>query len=579
MLETAPNKGQIIFTLAARCRDCHRCVRVCPVKAIRLEKGQAFVSSERCVACGTCVRECPQNAKMVRNDVEKARAVSARRPFAVSLAPAFAAAFEENEQRRLAAALRRLGAVYVAETSLGAGPVAQASAAAASVRAAVPSICTACPAVVNYVETYEPRMAPALLPVVSPMMAHARMIKERLRSDIPVIFIGPCVAKKKEAERPEFVGLVDIVLTFTELRQWLEKEGVHIADCEESDFDEQPTGLSRVFPLPGGLLKTAALAADGITTDILPVSGFSGIKAALDGAADAQEPLLIEPLFCPEGCVNGPGIGTDRNLFDRKRAVVRYAKQQTVKTLPPDAPCPVDLSARYAPKPTPWEDRTPTEEDLQRILEKTGKIDSTHRLDCGACGYDTCREKAVAVFQGMAEPEMCLPYMRRMAERRTDRIIETNPNGILVLDDRLRIISMNPAFRRFFLCGDPVLGKPISYLMDPAPFEKLTSGMVDNLETTVRHAPYNLVCHELFYALREENQYVGIFVDITRQTDGERRLEDIRQGAIAQAEELMTLQVKTAQQIARFLGESTARSEALLRKMTELAEDGRGSPT
>jgi uncharacterized Fe-S cluster-containing protein len=221
-----------------------------------------------------------------------------------------------------------------------------------------------------------------------------------------------------------------------------------------------------------------------------------------------------------------------------------------------------------------------TEGEIGLILEQTGKASPEDQLNCGACGYPTCRDKAIAVLRGMAEPEMCIPYMRRLAERRTDRIIETSPNGIVILDERLCIISMNPAFKRFFLSSDAVLGKHISYLMDPAPFERLSLSGENLIEITVSHDNYKLLCHELLYPLREDHQYAGIFVNITRSDDSERRLEKLRSDTVTQAQELLDHQVAMAQKMAQFLGESAARGEDLVRKLLKVAEEkaknGRG---
>jgi uncharacterized Fe-S cluster-containing protein len=219
-----------------------------------------------------------------------------------------------------------------------------------------------------------------------------------------------------------------------------------------------------------------------------------------------------------------------------------------------------------------------TEEAIQLVLEKTGKSDPQQQLNCGACGYDSCREKAVAVILGMAEADMCIPYMRRLAERRTDQIVTTTPNGVLILDEDLTILSMNPAFKRFFSCTDTILGRHISYLMDPAPFEKLISGMVDTVDVTVTHRHYNLMTRELLYILKEERQIVGIFINITSQQEHEKKLKEIRSQTIAQADELLEHQIKMAQTIARFLGESTARGEELVRKLMTLSEGNESEP-
>jgi len=232
------------------------------------------------------------------------------------------------------------------------------------------------------------------------------------------------------------------------------------------------------------------------------------------------------------------------------------------------------LDTRFAAQPV-LDAEGVSEEQIRAVLEQTGKANPENQLNCGACGYATCRDKAIAVVRGMAEPGMCIPYMRRLAEQRTDRIIETSPNGIVILDEHLRILSMNPAFRRFFMCSEAVCGRPISYLMDAEPFEQLATGKTDLIETTVKHARHNLVCHQIQYALREERQYVGIFVNITRTQADREKLDRLRTQTVAQAQELLQHQVEMAQTIAGFLGESTAQSEMLLERLMLLAGGSR----
>ena len=568
----------VIFTNKARCRDCYRCVRVCPVKAIRMHAGQAYVVDDRCIGCGTCIRECPQQAKSYRNDVDRAaRLIASGAKVAASIAPSFAAAFPDWQRKRLPSALRRLGFAYVGETAIGAYQVACATAAIAGGRPNWPHASTACPAIVRYVERYRPEALDHLVPVVSPMLAHALHIGRTLGEEVRVVFIGPCVAKKAEAERPEHAGIVDCVLTFAELDEWLQRDGIELSACEESDFDEMPAGDSRLFALEGGGVRTAGWTTDLLDGEIVAASGFEEVRSVLEQLGENGAPRLVEPLFCPQGCINGPAMRDGRNSFSRRGEVLRYAGQNRCDQPSPrpeirDERLDVTLRARFTARRV--KEPAVTEEQIRQVLERTGKAKEEDQLNCGACGYPTCREKAVAVIQGLAEPEMCIPYMRRLAEQRTDRIIETSPNGIVILDEHLRILHMNPAFRKFFLCSDAVCGQPISRLMDPGPFERLLSGQQDLVEMTVEHKPYNLVCHEILYPLREEKQYVGIFVNITHSRASQQQLDRLRAETVVQARDLLEHQLRMADTIARALGEATARGEDLVEKLMRVA----GSP-
>jgi iron only hydrogenase large subunit-like protein/uncharacterized Fe-S cluster-containing protein len=567
-----PQAGQVVYTNKAHCRDCYRCLRVCPVKAIKMENGQAYVVGSRCISCGTCIRECPQGAKSFRNDLEHALSIIASgEPVAVSIAPSFAAVFSEWEQKRLPSALRKLGFSYVGETAIGAYHVAKETARIAESHKETSHICSSCPAIVSYIEKYEPDKSDMLIPVVSPMLAHAMRIRENANGPIKVIFIGPCVAKKAEAERPENKGIVDCALTFVELAEWFDREGISLAACEESGFDENPQGNARLFPLVGGCVRTASLTTDVLASDVVSVSGIDEVKEALDSLKSNHHSVVVEPLFCQQGCINGPALHTEQNIYQRRLEVLDYSSANLNIDLV-DSNESSSLLARFNPVIVDNEINE-SEEDIKRILERTGKVSPENQLNCGACGYPSCRDKAIAVLKGMAEVEMCVPYMKRLAEQRTDRIIETSPNGIVILDERLNIISMNPAFRGFFMCSEAVCGRSISYLMDPDPFERLVSGEEEQVETIVTHSNYNLVCHEILYPLPDENQYVGIFVNITNSRAHKKKLDQLRSQTVLQARELLDHQVNMAQTIAKFLGESTAQSETLLERLMMFADE------
>ena len=329
-MSIAPGIGPVVFTNKARCRDCYRCVRVCPVKAIRMHEGQANVVPRRCISCGTCVRECPQGAKSYRHDLVRARELLVPGVrVAASVAPSFAAVFPAWQRRRLPSALRQLGFAYVGETAVGAYDVAAATARVVAQRPRQTHVCTACPAVVHFVERYRPEHVGKLVPVVSPMLAHALHIRRILADSgkIRVVFIGPCVAKKAEADRPENEGLVDCALTFGELTEWFQQEKIDLAACEESDFDERPRGAARLFPLEGGSIRTSGWTADLLADGVVTASGYEEICTMLDSVAPGGAGRVIEPLFCKQGCINGPAMPSDRNVFLCRGDVLDYAAQ------------------------------------------------------------------------------------------------------------------------------------------------------------------------------------------------------------------------------------------------------------
>ncbi len=572
-----------VFTLKARCRDCYRCLRVCPVKAIRLQGEQATVADDRCIACGRCIRECPQGAKSFRQDTEEVRRwIEAGEKVAASVAPSFAGLYTDWERRRLPSALRKLGFAVVEETSVGASMVARKAAdesypaSQPPGQLAIPTtqiICSACPAAVSYIEIYRPEQAKHLSPVVSPMLAHGRLLKAEGGVD-RVVFIGPCVAKKSEAEAATDHP-VDAVLTFVELADWMAEKQVGLSTLEESSFDKEPPNAqaARLFALEGGQARTAGVKTDMLDEHLLVVSGMEALMTALDGMRFDSKPLVLEPLFCLGGCVNGPLVPKESpSVMTRRRRLMSWAAEAPASYAagsPEGDTGLVSLARSNAVLSRDLQDQ-PSDEEIYRVLEEQGKGNPEERLDCGACGYDTCWDKAIAILQRMAEKEMCIPLMRRLAEQRTDRVIESSPNGIVILDERLRILHTNPAFRKYFHCSDAALGKPISYLMDPAPFERVQANPTERVELTIHHEAYELVCRQLIYCLEKERQFVGVFVNLTSAQASERQLEKLRSRTRERARELLEHQIGMAQKMAKFLGENTALGEELVHQLLQL---------
>ena len=426
-------------------------------------------------------------------------------------------------------------------------------------------LCTACPAVVDLVRLYYPDLTDWLLPLTSPMVAHGRDLQRRFPGSATV-FIGPCTAKKAEAES-QASDFIHAVLTFEELNDWLADANIKLDQLEESPFDGQDPGPAAFFPLSGGLLHAAGIAANTLSAQHQLVSGVDALRHTLEGLRQSPRPILIEALYCEQGCIGGPGAPCPLPSTERRARLLDYANScsPTAPQLPKELAQIQHQSAR--PPALAF-----NESQIQQVLVDTGKGSPADRLDCGACGYPSCRDKAIAVLSGLAVKEMCLPLMRRLAEQRSDRIIDTSPNGIVMLDKQLTILAMNPAFRSYFYCSDATIGRKISALMDPEPFEHVATGATDKIELTTTHAAYQLQCHQIIYSLPEEGQIVGIFVDITKGKRHQEALHALRSRTIQQAEDLLQHQLSMAQDLARLLGESTGKSEALLRDLIQLAK-------
>jgi signal transduction histidine kinase/iron only hydrogenase large subunit-like protein len=418
--------GTIIRTIKQNCRRCYTCVRDCPAKAIRIEDGQAFVVDERCIACGNCTLVCSQNAKAYLSGTERALWLLGEEGARVAalLAPSFPAGFSEPAGQ-VVGAFKAAGFDYVVEVAQGADLVSRAYKGFLEANPTGLHIATACPAVAEYVRKYHPELTGTLVPIVSPMIATALAIKELYGDDVRCVFVGPCVAKKAEARDAGLPDVIDEVLTLQEAHRLFAERGVDVAAADEAGWDEPAAGRARVFPLPGGLLESAGLDRGMLDPDALVVSGQSDTIEVLDslGTADTGRTLLVEALMC-NGCYCGPGISSDEPGLLRKRRVGEYVAEsrRRQQAPPPAAADPAARSFGDLPLGRSYtgddqRNEEPSEDEIRDILAHTNKFFPEDELNCGACGYATCRAKAIAVHAGMAEEAMCLPFMIEQAER------------------------------------------------------------------------------------------------------------------------------------------------------------------
>lgn len=564
--------SSIITTDKAKCRDCYRCVRVCPVKAIRITEGQARVDAERCIVCGTCVRECPQSAKHVRDDIDRVKELlNAPGLKIASVAPSFPAAFADYGGGLLPAALKTLGFDLVTETAVGAELVAQGTSQLLSEKKGS-WVTSACPVVVNFIERYHPEACAKVTPLVSPMVAHARYLRDKYGDGVKIVFIGPCAAKKAEAEIDARRG-VDAVLTFEELQHLLGESGIERSALQPVAFDDVRPRNAQLFPLEGGLARTASMAADLLRDDFAALSGEEHVREMIEHISNTSPVVLFEALFCPGGCVNGPAAGCSSDIYARRSRILQYHKRKSFEAdqeLDLGSVGQLDLSRSISRVEVPHP--AFTDEEIRAVLAETGKHGPEDELNCQACGYPSCRENALAVLSGMAERSMCLPWMRRLAERKTDQIIDNSPNGIVVVDPAFNIVSFNPSFAQMFSATEGLIGRPIGTLIDPEDFERVAAELVDRISSKVVSLPqYGLVAHESIYRLEGENLLIGIFTNITKTKEDEDRMARMRAETLANTESVIEKQMRMAQEIASILGETTSETRVLLRKLAELA--------
>ena len=421
----------VVSTIKEKCRRCYTCVRKCPAKAIKVEEGQAKVVEERCIACGSCIRVCHQEAKAVRDSTAAVKELFWKNENVVAcLAPSFPAAFTQASPRQIVAGVKALGFSEVVEVAFGADLVAEAHARWAKENKDRLCLSSPCPALVLYIKKYYPSLVPFLVPVVSPMVAMGRVVKKVYRPGAKTVFIGPCIAKKAEAEDPEVAGDIDAVLTFVELEAMFKEAGISLGTLPERKPDGPTPGLGRIFPVPGGLLRSAAMKEDILQNQILVTEGKEActqiLNELLEGAVEAR---FLDLLFC-EGCINGPSFPNELSVFARKERVARYVQEQQKgrgeKRRRAKNPKYEEINLQRTFSPEDQRLPTPSYTIIREILRRTNKINPEDELNCGACGYNTCQEKASAVYWGLAENEMCLPYLIDQLEENLNRLAQSN---------------------------------------------------------------------------------------------------------------------------------------------------------
>jgi len=570
-----------IYTERTECQDCYKCLRECTVKAIRVVEGHAEVVPELCILCGHCVSVCPVGAKKVRNDVRKVKHVlSTKKAVYVSLAPSFVSEFSEKEQMGLSKGFQQLGFAGVSETALGAEAVSSALAKSLSpgedpvkeARTQKPLyLSSACPSAVEFIKKYQPSLSPLLTELSSPLMAHAQLLKQLYGEDIGVVFVGPCIAKKREADtRPE---LIDAALTFQEVRDWFTEEGIALeqpgippSQPYSPPFVPRRSRDGSLYPLDGGMVKTILHRRELAAELCSSVSGIQEIQKALQSmdVSRLTAPLFVEILACPGGCVNGPGCVKKNGTLMKRSQVLAYHTQAPTQGTDPEG---LDLFYRWGIEPLP--SVQVREGEIREALAKVGKYSVEDELNCGGCGYDTCRQFAEAFVKKKAEATMCVSYMRKLAQKKADALLKAMPTGVVVVDEGLFIVECNRNFAR-------LLGKEVEDLYETKPglekaslkklvpfadlFETVLETGVDILEKDIRHGE-KILKGSIFTV--ERGRYVGgVFQDITLPFIQKDRIME-------QAEKIIRKQLSTVQKIAYLLGENAAESEVMLNSIIQ----------
>ena len=547
----------------SNCKNCYKCIRHCPVKSIRFTANQAHIIGDECVLCGQCFVVCPQNAKEISSETEKVKVLlQSGSPVVVSLAPSFIANYDGIGINGMKAALKKLGFYDVEETAIGATIVKTEYERILSEHQKDIVISSCCHSVNLLIQKYCPSELQYLADVLSPMQAHAEDIKKRIPG-AKVVFIGPCVAKKDEAEA--YSGYADAVLTYEDLALWLKEAKISLVP----DMDDTEESRARFFPTTGGILKT--MAKDPEYT-YMAIEGMENCIAALkDIESKRIHRCFIEMSACIGSCVGGPVMEKfHRSPVRDYAAVSRYAGEKDFRV---DQPSAYDVRKTFKVIDTRAD--YPTEAEITEILKKMGKTRHEDELNCGSCGYNTCREKAVAIYQGKAEISMCLPYLKEKAESFSDCIVNNTPNGLIVLNENLEVQQINAAARKILniRSASDVLGDGVVRILDTEIFTRVLNSRRSVRNERTYLAEYKKYVEQTVVYDGTYHLLVCIMRDITDEENEREKKESISHQTVEVADKVVEKQMRIVQEIASLLGETAAETKIALTKLKESISD------
>lgn len=545
----------------SNCKNCYKCIRYCPVKAIRFSGNQAHIIGNECILCGHCFVVCPQDAKQIVDETEKAKVLlQTGDPVIVSLAPAFIANYENVGINAMRKALKQLGFYDVEETAIGATIVKTEydRMLREDERDVVISSC--CHSINLLIQKHYPQALQYLADVLSPMQAHCIDIKNRY-PNAKTVFIGPCVAKKDEADH--YKGIVDAALTFEELTEWLEAEGIELEQAMDNDINSR----ARFFPTTGGILKT--MVQDSPDYTYLALDGVDTCMAALEDIINGKiHKCFIEMSACIGSCVGGPIMEKYHRSSTVKDyiAISAYAGEKDFDVAQPKAAA-LRKNFEYIEQQL----QKPSDMEIQSVLRQMGKFKPSQELDCGSCGYNTCREKAIAIIQGKAEISMCLPFLKDKAESFSDTIVNSSPSGVIVLNESLEVQQINTTARKLMniRSESDVLGTHVVRILDPTVFINVLASGQDVHDERVYLAEYKRFVEQSVVYDKDSRLLIAIMRDITDEQNEREKKENISRQTIEVADKVVDKQMRLVQEIASLLGETAAETKIALAKLKE----------
>lgn len=563
------NKQYPVYTLKNECNDCYKCIRECHIKAIRIQGGSASVIDDKCIACGHCVQVCPAGAKRVRNDIDKVKALflTGKKVY-VSLAPSWAGVYDIPKEKMIAV-LKKLGFDGVSETALGAQEVSIQTAKMLNEADKGLFISSACPVIDDYIRLYQSDFAKCITPIASPALTHCGLLKDTLGDDIKVVFIGPCIAKKNEADaNPE---LMSVALTFDELNYWIKEEFIDIKNIETDEsckFVPESSYEGALYPLEGGMnetIKRVGIDKDDVT--FIAVSSLEDFDKSLQNIKPekVENKIFVEALGCSGGCINGPCLSSEKSRILITSDI--YANTQYRDDIPKEPRKVVGME--YSPKPV--ETVEYSIEQITKALRKISKHSEEDELNCSGCGYASCREFVNALIAGDAEPSQCVSYMRKIAVRKAAAMLRCMPSAVVIVDSNMEIVEANDSFEHMFLSEemyevfasrqDGLTGASIDRIV---PFPELFKSALDTgKDIHQEHYAIKDKVYDISIFTIEDNELIGAVIsDVTKS--------EIDRSKIAQkAREVITKNITTVQEIASLLGEHMVETELLLSSIAE----------
>ncbi|MEG0409578.1 MAG: [Fe-Fe] hydrogenase large subunit C-terminal domain-containing protein [Erysipelotrichaceae bacterium] len=549
----------IITLKESDCRNCFKCVRMCPTKSISFSNGKPQIDEKQCIACGRCYLICPQSAKQVISDMDKVKNwLKNKEEVVISVAPAYQSVWVSFS--KLKQGLMELGFSHVEETAVGAAVVSSQYLSLIEEGTMRNIIETCCPAIVKLIETRFPELIPQCSPVASPMVVHCRMLKAKY-PNAKIVFLSPCIAKQQEALDPRFSDAVDAVLAMNDMDEWL----LDIDGFDE--IEEKDENIARLYPVSGGIIKTFPPQSAYKT---LVIEGLDRCTGALKSIMNGHlKGYFFEMNACPGGCLGGPYLcAYQENEWLAQSRIARNEAAPKIKSEKHESYVNAVYENHFI------DEGSFTENQILEVLSRTGKQDKSKRLDCGACGYETCRAKAIAVLQGKSDAELCLPYALEHAQSISNLIIKHTPNGIIVLDSHYKILEINPsALTMMQLQNYSVKGFDVQAVLPGNQIMDILNH-VESVSYFVEEYPQvNKVFEHAVISINEKDAFVIILMDLTEKSKQKEHLRQLRQDTIDSTQEVINKQMRVVQEIASLLGETTAETKVVLTRLNKAMQE------